>query len=271
MATLEEILGKKVSLPGAEPFFLREKDSTIGILMLHGMTDSPKTMKGLAEALYEKSNGKIASLAPLLSGHGTSAEDLKKITREEWYRDSVEAFEKLQERYESIFLIGFSMGAPLCYKIAEGFREDNKIKGIVSIAGAFDLQAKLKSGTQVASLFTDSIHKTKNEEKEKKENPYWVGYASYPLHAVKELIKLGKESRDIAEKIHVPCLFFQGTKDRLLKKGCAKKICKKIEHVNEKEVISLEAAHLLPTYKNTLPIISEKTYEFIHKILCPMC
>jgi len=270
MVTLEELLNKKVIIPGAEPFFLRDQTSNIGVLMLHGLTDSPKIMSGLAKLLYDQSDKKIASLAPLFTGHGTTIEDLKNAKKEQWYEDSVLAFEKLRERYDNIFLIGFSMGANLCYLLTEEFREENKIKGIVSISGAFDLKTKLKSGAKVLSLFKDYLEKNRKEEKEKGGNLYWAGYQSYPLNAVKELISLGNQTKKVASKIHVPCLLFQGKGDNLLKKNCAKNMYEKLENVTDKELVIMDARHLLPTYKETLPELSKKIYEFIHKTICPM-
>ena len=58
-------------LPGAEPW--SAPGGPNGALVLHGFTGSPRSMRGLAEALAGAGFGVEL---PLLPGHGTSVDDM---------------------------------------------------------------------------------------------------------------------------------------------------------------------------------------------------
>ena len=58
-------------LPGAEPF--DHSGSPVGVLLCHGFTGSPQTLRGWAD--YLAAQGLTVSL-PRLPGHGTTWRDL---------------------------------------------------------------------------------------------------------------------------------------------------------------------------------------------------
>jgi carboxylesterase len=58
-------------IPGAEPF--SAAGGPAGVLVLHGFTGNPQSMRGLAEAFA--ATGFTVEL-PLLPGHGTKVEDM---------------------------------------------------------------------------------------------------------------------------------------------------------------------------------------------------
>ena len=64
-------------MAGAEPFFLPGRSE--GVLLLHGFTGSPSEMK-LYGAYLQQCGYTV--LAIRLAGHGTSPEDLERVTAE---------------------------------------------------------------------------------------------------------------------------------------------------------------------------------------------
>ena len=58
-------------IPGAEP--TTYEGGPVGVLVLHGFTGNPGSMRGVAEALVDA--GFTVDL-PLLPGHGTKVEDM---------------------------------------------------------------------------------------------------------------------------------------------------------------------------------------------------
>ena len=68
------------NIPESEP--LRLLAGKTGILMIHGFTGSPASIKPWATSMHEKG---LTVFVPRLAGHGTHWSDLNKVTWEEWY------------------------------------------------------------------------------------------------------------------------------------------------------------------------------------------
>ena len=67
-------------------------------------------MRGLAERLAR--DGFSVDL-PLLPGHGTSPEDLKTTSWQDWCQAAEAALLSLQERCDAVVVVGLSMGGAL--------------------------------------------------------------------------------------------------------------------------------------------------------------
>ena len=69
-------------LPGAEPY--RHEGGEVGVLLCHGFTGSPQSLRPWAEYLAER--GLTVSL-PLLPGHGTRWQDMQITGWQDWYAE----------------------------------------------------------------------------------------------------------------------------------------------------------------------------------------
>ncbi|MER6924420.1 alpha/beta fold hydrolase, partial [Streptomyces spiralis] len=92
-------------LPGAEPF--RHEGGEVGVLLCHGFTGSPQSLRSWAEYLAER--GLTVSL-PLLPGHGTRWEDMAITGWQDWYAEVDRELRALRERCAHVFVAGLSMG-----------------------------------------------------------------------------------------------------------------------------------------------------------------
>ena len=68
-------------LPGAEPW--SAEGGPTGVLVLHGFTGNPSSMRGLAEAMAAA--GHSVEL-PRLPGHGTTVDDMLTTSWADWAR-----------------------------------------------------------------------------------------------------------------------------------------------------------------------------------------
>ena len=80
-------------VPGAEPFSATGGDR--GVLVLHGFTGSPHSMRPLAESLANR--GYSVEL-PRLPGHGTTLEDLVPTRWGDWSAAAAASYELLAAR-----------------------------------------------------------------------------------------------------------------------------------------------------------------------------
>jgi carboxylesterase len=121
-------------LPGAEPF--SAAGGPAGVLVLHGFTGSPHSLRSLAKAFAAA--GFTVEL-PLLPGHGTSVEDLMTTGWPQWAEAAEQAWADLAGRCDAVFVAGLSMGGSLAIRLAETHPE---IAGIVLVNPLVDPPAE---------------------------------------------------------------------------------------------------------------------------------
>jgi len=122
MATTSD--GKEI-IPGLEPWSADGSD--VGVLVVHGFTGAPQSMRGLAEAFAAA--GFTVDL-PLLPGHGTSVDDMITTTWADWTAAAEAAYERLAARTSKVVVAGLSMGGALTAWLAARHPE---VAGIVCI------------------------------------------------------------------------------------------------------------------------------------------
>src|SRR5687767_194588 len=113
-------------LKGAEPWGA-DGDET-GVLVLHGFTGSPQSVKPWAESIAAEGR---TVLVPRLPGHGTTIDDLQRTTSKDWVGEAEMSLRGLQERCSTIFVCGLSGGGTISLDLAERFRD--VINGIVLV------------------------------------------------------------------------------------------------------------------------------------------
>lgn len=135
---------------GAEPY--SAAGGRTGVLLLHGFTGSPFSMRRTAERLAARG---LSVEAPLLPGHGTAVEDLLPLGWDDWSAAADAAFVDLSGRCAKVAVVGHSMGGTLACWLAE---RHGAVRGLAVVnplvqppaddlrAGAREL---LESGTEI--------------------------------------------------------------------------------------------------------------------------
>ena len=95
-------------LPWAQPW--STPGGPHGVLVLHGFTGNPQSMRSLAEAFGAAG---FAVELPLLPGHGTSVDDMLPTRFADWSAAAEEAYLELAGRCEEVVAAGLSMGGTL--------------------------------------------------------------------------------------------------------------------------------------------------------------
>lgn len=112
-------------IPGAEPWF--HEGGPAGVLVLHGFTGNPSSMRELAEGLAEA--GFTVDL-PRLPGHGTTVEDMIETGWDDWIGHAEARYAALAERCQQVVVVGLSMGGALTAWLGS---EHQDIAGLVCI------------------------------------------------------------------------------------------------------------------------------------------
>lgn len=137
----------------AKPRFKTDK----GILLIHGLGDSPWTYRDLASKLAEK--GYLVHTV-LLPGHGTKPADMIGVTSDDWNKAVEEQVALLKKEVPNVWIGGFSTGGNLAYSYAS---KDPDIKGLILFSPALEIRTKLVELVPIADLFIDWLRKPDKE------------------------------------------------------------------------------------------------------------
>ena len=195
-------------MEGAEPF--SAAGGGHGVLVLHGFTGNPFSMRGVAETLAQA--GHTVEL-PLLPGHGTAVEDMIETGWADWSGAAEAAYVDLADRCESVAVVGLSMGGTLSCWLAE---RHEAISGIAVINPLVEpptddlvtaVRSLLDAGTAVMDGIGSDIALPGASE------------LSYPGTPVAPLLSLfdavGQVSADLS-KVRCPVLLFSSRDDHVV-------------------------------------------------------
>lgn len=113
-----------------------------GILLIHGLSDSPYFMRHLGA--YFQENG-FRVMAVLLPGHGTQPGDMLEVSWQEWAGEVAYGVDKLAEEVDEVYLAGFSAGGTL--SVYQSLL-DNRVRGLFLFSPAL----RISSRAALASL-----------------------------------------------------------------------------------------------------------------------
>ncbi len=102
-----------------------------GIVLFHGLGDSPWSFADIGRALAERG---FLVRAVLLPGHGTKPADLMNVNVDDWRRLVKEQVALLKQAVPRIYLGGFSTGANLAVEYA---MDDPEVAGLLLFSPAF--------------------------------------------------------------------------------------------------------------------------------------
>jgi carboxylesterase len=195
------------SLPGTEPF--EHTGGPVGVLLCHGFTGSPQTLRPWAE--YLARHGFTVSL-PRLPGHGTTWQDLSRTGWQDWYGEVDQAFGALAGRCEQTFVFGLSMGGCLALRLAEV--HGSAVRGLVLVNPSLAADTKLFLLAPVLKHVPLSLPGIASDIK--KPGGREFGYDRVPVRAAATLPRLwGVTTRHLGD-VTQPVLIYRSTVDHVV-------------------------------------------------------
>ena len=185
------------------------KNAHIGILLVHGFTGSPPSMRPWAEFLHSKG---YTVRVPLLPGHGTKVEDLNKIKWDEWPAKITFELSELKKSCDIIFLVGLSMGGGTVLNVAESNNES--ITGLILV----NPMIYVKGIPVELAFFLSRFQKLRTSVGDDIKRPgitEW-GYDALPTRGIYQLLKMLRVTRRNLGKITVPVQLFHSVEDHTL-------------------------------------------------------
>lgn len=248
--------------PLAEPF-LSEGDPTsphgrVGVLLSHGFTGSPASMKGWGEYLARQG---YAVSVPRLPGHGTTWQDMNTTTWADWTGEIERAFEALSNQVDTVFVAGLSMGGGLALRLAAD--HPDRVAGLVLVNPAVATDRKdvkllpvLKHVIASFPGITNDIKKPGIEEH---------GYTRTPLRAAASMFQGYKALRTDLGRITCPVLIYRSTVDHVVDPSSARIILAGVASTDAREE-SLENSYHVATLDNDAERIFEGSAAFIERV-----
>ena len=186
----------------------------IGVLLLHGITGTPESMRPVAIPLEAMG---LPCLAPTLRGHGEeSPEHLRHFTWQQWMEDAENALSALLDEAETAIVVGHSMGGMIALNLAADHGDD--IDSIVVAAGTTEVVSPLGPGKPLHFLFPLVARLVKQWDMTPSyadpalaEN--YSGYAWAPTAVFGTLFDLLEETDRRLPDVHVPTLILHSRHD----------------------------------------------------------
>jgi carboxylesterase len=184
-------------------------DAKATMLLCHGFTSDPASMRPWGEYLRDEGFNVIA---PLLPGHGDTWQVLAKTTWQQWYARLEEALDEALALGLPVFAGGLSMGGSLTLRLAE--QRGGDLAGLVLVNPAiFDdkphgfLAPVLRYVMPSVSAIGSDLNKPDAREKTTSRTPV-AAYAS--------LRRLWKVTRPELARVTVPLRIFTSAEDHVV-------------------------------------------------------
>ena len=243
-------------IPDAEPFYADGGDT--GVLLSHGFSGSPKSMKGWANALVAA--GYTVSL-PRLPGHGTTWQEMNKTRWQDWYGELDREYLDLQRRCSQVFVMGLSMGGSLSLRLAE---QHDDLAGVVVVNAAVHTERPdrflLPFIRHVVPAFpgiTNDIKKPGVDE---------GGYTKIPLQAAHSMQQLWAEVKKDISQVTAPLMIMRSVDDHVVEASNTEWI---LDHVPSSDVtfIELRNSYHVATMDYDADLIFAESLAFMDRIL----
>ena len=230
----------------------------VGVLLVHGFSGSPASMRPWARYLNERG---YAVEVPLLPGHGTRWQDLNQVAWTEWYAEAERAFDVLAASCEAVVVAGLSMGGSVALRLAE--ERGAEVAGVVLVnpfvsSKRLDLKLLpvLKHLVPALDGVTNDIKKPNQDE---------IGYPKLPLKGVAAITKLWKAVVPDLPKVTQPLLYFRSTEDHVIDQSSTPTVLGAISSRDVSERVLTNSYHVA-TLDHEAEIVFAESADFIARV-----
>ena len=243
-------------MPGAAPLSATGND--VGVLVLHGFTGNPGTMRPLAEALVDAG---FTVEMPRLPGHGTTIEDMMTTTWADWSGAAEAAYADLAGRCRAVVVAGLSMGGTLTAWLAARHPEAAGIVCINPAIAAREPEVKemvtlmLGSGETVSPGIGSDIADPDAHES---------AYEGTPLACALSLFEALDDLQPLLPAITCPVLLLTSTDDHVVEPASSDHLAASVSGPVER--VTLERSYHVATLDYDKELIAERSIGFIRKV-----
>jgi carboxylesterase len=240
-------------MPGAETF--THVGGTTGVLLCHGFTGSPQSLRPWAEYLAEAG---LSVWLPRLPGHGTTWQEMAHTRWEDWYAELDRSFDELRAHSDEIFVMGLSMGGCLALRLAE--LRGPAISGLVIVNPSVTADTRLFALAPVLKFVVPSLKGITSDIK--KDQVSEVGYGRVPVKAAATLPGLWRITQARLSDVTQPVLVYHSTVDHVVGPASLR-VLREALPARQLEVRECPDSYHVATLDNDAQAIFAGSLEFI--------
>ncbi len=235
---------------GAEPFTIGE--GPVGILLVHGLTGSPASMRPIGEWLAD--NG-LAVEGVRLPGHGTNLDDLRTRRWTEWTDEAGRGLDELRRRARTVVVFGQSLGGAIVLALAASRPHD--VDGI-ALANPYVFDAR-HAFAPIVRWYPRDLRGVANDIAlpGRDEN----ADDRIPVAAALQMAALTRLVRAELPTIRQPVVVFQSGTDHVIPKANARKVLAKIGS-ERTELVPCPRSYHVVTLDHDAPVVRERILAF---------
>lgn len=244
------------TVPGTEAW--RHEDGEPGVLVLHGFTGNPVSLRPLAEALAAAG---CAVELPRLPGHGTRWQDLRRTTWCDWTREAGAALERLRQRTRAQVAVGLSAGGAIALRLAQTSAQP--LAGLVLINPSLRIDDRRLVLLPLLSWLIPAVPGIGNDIA--KPGTDELPYGRVPLKALASLLDLQRQVRARLAEVRAPVLVFTSRQDHTVPPENSRLVLEGISSVERRQVW-LEHSYHVATLDYDAPVIIRETLAFVRHV-----
>lgn len=230
----------------------------IGVLLSHGFTGSPASMRPWAEHLAAQGYGVAV---PLLPGHGTTWKDLNRHQWQHWVDHLDRAFDEMRARHDAVVVGGLSMGGALVLRIAADRADD--VAGVMLVNPAVATKRLDVKLLPVLKHLVPSFPAIANDIK--KEGVDEHGYTRTPLKAIHSLIQAWRPLLADLPSVKAPVIYFRSAEDHVVDHASQPLILSGISSTDV-TVVPLPESYHVATLDNDAQTIFDRSADFVARV-----
>ncbi len=244
-------------LPGSEPF--AADGGPVGVLLCHGFTGTPASMRPWAEYLAAAG---YTVRAPLLPGHGTRWQDCNQTGWQDWYATLERTHDELLATCQTVFAFGLSMGGTLVTRLAE--QRPDRVAGLVLVNPSY---ATERLDAKVAPYISWLVRSRPSIGGDiKKPDSAELAYDRTPVAAFASLQRLwAVVLRDLA-RVSAPVRMYRSTEDHVVEPLSSRLLMSRATATYVEEIL-LENSYHVATLDHDAEQIFAGSVEFIQSVL----
>ncbi|OEJ98271.1 alpha/beta hydrolase [Streptomyces thermolilacinus] len=240
-------------LPGAEPY--RHEGGDVGVLLCHGFTGSPRSMRPWGEYLAERG---LTVSVPLLPGHGTRWQDMQVTGWQDWYAEVDRELRVLSATCSRVFVCGLSMGGALALRLAA--RHGDAVAGLVLVNPANKVHGVAAHALPVVRHVVASKDGIANDIA--KPGVDEGGYDRVPLHAAHSMRQFLRLVDGELPQVTQPLLLLRAPQDHVVPPADSARVLSRVSSTDVTEVLLEQSYHVA-----TLDLDAERIFEESHAFI----
>lgn len=241
--------------PGCEPFSF--EGGPIGLLLLHGFTGNPSSLRRIGEWLAARGH---AVSCPLYPGHGRTWQELGRARWRDWVAEAEGSLQHLAGSVQGVVILALSFGSAVGLHLAA--RHADMVRG-VALVNPYVRDRRLLVAPALWPLIP-SVKGIGNDINKAGEDE--LPNERIPARALAEVARFFRVVKAELPSIHQPLLVFDSLEDHVVPKGTTEWVLERVGS-ERKELVRLPNSYHVATLDHDAELIFERTHEFAEAVV----